>query len=508
MFFDNFRKRLLQVSLVSTLFFVDTLPVQVQQQQLPHFFPEGVNQPTVPARQWQEWVRYYNSVRQALADAHGFWPGFIQGSDTIILEKDYFGQKTKVVFDNYICEGKVTRNGCDGKIRYQSFGGQTYVTREQFKVVEDMMDDFARRAVNDVDYPFWGDLEQAAIRGAAKAEGKTEDEFRKSLDRDDPYNPGITFRDLRHIPAKIEKKDFIPYQEIHFGLTPDYPQVLGVAWLNAGIVHYTPVAMVLDYLLKNPEVLAHEFVHTNPKLQNMPLGWGLDLETLASISEMLLENDYLHLWGHHYAADFRELFQVFFGFRFDQARDEVVKRPTWMSLGNVVIDEEKFNQYSLKMNLGKKALRDALKVGTEWLYSNPLYWSAMNDKTVDDNFVLRVVMAAMYNPTLLGGEVATTKWVEPRLPRIKEMMNKAWEESSKPKGQNSQIAAEERKNARAVILFGQIRNAYGISDQEVQKFLKMNKISSLEELLAWEPAKLRRTIEDFIKKESQTRRPQ
>ena len=490
--------------LLSILIFITFSTNNNAQSALPHFFPEGVNQPASPARQWQEWLRYYNAARHALADHEASWPGFIQGSDTIVLEKEYFGQKTKVIFDNYICEGRVNRNGCDGKIRYQSFDGQMYVTREQFQVVVSMVDDFAVRAVENIDYPFWGDLEKWAVSAAAKAEGETEDDFRKYLDREDSLNPGITFRELRHIPEKIEKKDFIPYREIHFGLTPDFPEVLGVAWLNAGVIHYTPVAMIMDYILKQPEVLAHEFVHANTKLQNMPLGWGFDLEFNASIAEMLLENDHLHLWNHSYAVDFREFVQVFFGFKFDQARDEIVKRTAWMSMGHVVIDEDKFNEYSMKLNLGKQALKDALKTGTQWLYSNPLYWSAVNDKTVDDNFVFRVVMSAMYNPTLLGGEEATTRWRETHKYEIKQMIDKAWEDSGKP-SEGIQDTLENRRNIRAAIIFGEIQKTYGISDEEVQKFLRANRVSSLTDLLSWEPARLKRSIDDFLKKERKER---
>lgn len=485
------------VGLIFTFMFVFVSFDSYAQSALPHFFPEGVKQASTPARQWQEWVRYYNATRHALAASHADWPGFIQGSDTIVLQKEYFSKKTKVVFDNYICEGKVNQNVCEGKIRYQSFDGQMYITQAQFQVVERMLDDFVVRAVENVDYPFWGDLESLAVSSVAKVEGKSEDEFRKYLDREDPNNPGITFRELRHIPAKLEKKDFIPYREIHFGLTPEYAEVLGVAWLNAGVIHYTPMAMLMDYILKNPEVLAHEFVHTNPKIQNMPLGWGMDLELMASISEMLLEDDHLHLWNHGYAAEFREWVRVFFGFKFEQARDEIIQRPSWMSMGNVVINEEKFNEYSLKLNLAKQALKEGLKTGVVWLYSNPLYWSAMNDKTIDDNFVFRVVLSATYNPTLLGGADATAKWLETRKYRIKEMMDKAWDDSGKS-GNNSPM---EQQRGRSFMLLSQLKNAYGVSDEEIQKFLRANKITSLEQLLAWDPAQLKTTIENFIKQE-------
>ncbi|MBI2068519.1 MAG: hypothetical protein HYT67_00195 [Candidatus Yanofskybacteria bacterium] len=506
----NLYKKITGLILVCSLLTIGSSDLYAQTQELPHFFPEGVTSTNVPVKQWQEWRRYYNATRHALADHEAIWPGFIHGKDVIVLDRSYFGQKVKLVFDNYICEGKITSKSCDGKIRYQSFDGQYYITERQFQVVAAKVDEFVPKAVK-FNFGFWGKVESVAVAAAAKSEGKTEDEFRKVLDKNDPVNPGITFREQRHIPERLEEKDFIPYREIHFGLTPDYPQVLGVAWLNAGIIHYTPEAMIRDYLTQNtPLVLAHEFVHANKKLQSLPIGWGLDLETMASVPDMLFEDNHLDLWIHSYSTMFRELIWVFYGFRFEQAADEITKRPSWLSMGNTQYDEEKFNELSLKLNTAKKALQEAFLVVVGQHYSTPIFWTAVNDKVVDDNFVFRVMMSALYNPTLLGGEGPTMKWLEARGPRIKQMMDKAWEEAGTVPNEQMTMGNAEKDpgERRSLILFNHIRNGYEISDDDAQKFLRANKVSSLKELLTWEPARLRKAIESFIQSERATRRPQ
>ena len=170
----NLYKKITGFVLAFSLLTIGSSNLYAQAQELPHFFPEGVISTNVPVKQWQEWRRYYNATRHALADHEAFWPGFIHGKDVIVLERNYFGQKTKLVFDNYICEGKVTAKSCDGKIRYQSFDGQYYITERQFQVVVAKVDEFVPKAVK-FDFGFWGKVESAAVAAAAKSEGKSED---------------------------------------------------------------------------------------------------------------------------------------------------------------------------------------------------------------------------------------------------------------------------------------------------------------------------------------------
>lgn len=486
------------------------------QEALPHFFPEGVrkNSSKSAAEQWEEWARYANATVNNLASEQGRY--FIIGKSRFV-EKTYFGQKVKIVFDQHVCEdiGSLTDSGaCKSgeRTRYTSFGGQYFVTEKQFQELVEFTDRAVKNAI-ELDQAFWSQLEQEAVTIAAKADGKTEKEFREYLKRKDPLNPSMTFRDLRHIPPIVERKDFVPFRELHIGVTPDFPSVLGVAWLNAGIVYYTPVAMIRDYLMDTSVILAHEFVHTNKNLQGIPLAWGFDVETMASIPDMLVTNDYLDMWNHGYAAHFRELIWVYFRFDFEQAKKEVVKTSL---MGNLRIDRMKFEEYSQKLEVAKAELRAAFKKIVAEFYSTSVWWTALNEKLVDDNSVFRVMMASMYNPTLLGGEEATTRWRITNEDKIKRWANEAWTKSgndaANKNNTNAAVTAvtrEESKDRRvALLVLSQIQALYGVSDEDVSRFLKFHKVSSPEELFTWGPGKLRNAIEDFIVNERRERRGQ
>lgn len=479
-------------------------------QSLPHFFPDGVrkNSPKAAAEQWEEWARYANATVNNLGSEQS--RNFIIGKSRFV-ERTYFGQKVKIVFDQHVCEtlNSLNDNGsCKSgdRTRYTSFGGQYFITEKQFQELVEFTDQAVKNAV-ELDYAFWSQLEKDAVNIAAKADGMSEKDFREYLGRKDPLNPAMTFRDLRHIPPVVERKHFVPFRELHIGLTPEIPSVLGVAWLNTGIVYYTPVAMIRDYLMDAPVVLAHEFVHTNKNLQGIPLVWGFDAETVASVPDMLVTNDYTDLWFHGYAENFRELIWVYFRFDFTQARKEVVRFPM---VGNLRIDPVKFDEYSQKLEVAKAELRQAFKRVMAEFYSTPVWWTAMNDKLVDDNSVFRVMMASMYNPTLLGGEEATMKWLTTNQPKIERWADEAWRETgstANDSGNNSGASIEKNKEKRAALLvLSHIQSAYGISDEDVTKFLKFHKVSSAQDVFNWKPAKLKKAIEDFIAHERRERR--
>ena len=179
---------------------------------LPHFFPEGVkkNAPNAAAEQWEEWARYANATVNSLASRQG--RPFLIG-ESLSVEKNYYGQKVKIVFDQHVKDGN--------RIRYTSFGGQYYITEKQFQDLVDFTDKQIKEAI-EVDYAFWGEIERDAVAIAFKSDSrfKTEQEFRAYLNKNDPLNPSITFRELRHIPPVVERKDFVPFRELHIGLSP------------------------------------------------------------------------------------------------------------------------------------------------------------------------------------------------------------------------------------------------------------------------------------------------
>ena len=506
----NLHKKI--TGLISAFLFFVFVSGSYAQEALPHFFPEGVRKssPKAAAEQWEEWARHANATVNNLASEQG--RSFLIGKSRFV-ERTYFGQKVRVVFDQHVCENinSLTNSGtCKNgeRTRYTSFGGQYFITEKQFQELVEFTDGAIKGAV-EVDYAFWSNLERDAVAVASKADGKTEKEFREYLGRKDPLNSSMTFRDLRHIPPVVERKDFVPFRELHIGVAPEFPSVLGVAWLNTGIVYYTPVAMIRDYLMDTPVVLAHEFVHTNKNLQGMPLVWGFDAETMASVPDMLVTGDYLDMWNHSYATNFRELIWVYFRFDFDQARKEVVKTSL---MGNMRVDRAKFDEYSQKLEVAKAELRNAFKRVTAEFYSTPVWWTALNDKLVDDNSVFRVMMAAMYNPTLLGGEEATTKWALTNEYKWKRWADEAWRESGSTANDsdagNAAVTEENRERRTALLVLSHIQSHYGISDEDVSRFLRFHKVSSPEELFTWGPDKLKRAIEDFIASERRERRVQ
>lgn len=505
----NLYKKAAQVILMFLLFVVASNAYA--QEALPHFFPEGVKKssPKAAAEQWEEWARYANATVNNLASEQG--RSFLIGKSRFV-ERTYFGQKVKIVFDQHVCENidSLTNSGtCKNgeRTRYTSFGGQYFITENQFQELVEFTDRAIKGAI-EIDYAFWSNLERDAIAIASKADGKTKKEFREYLGRKDPLNPSMTFRDLRHIPPVVERKDFVPFKELHIGVAPEFPSVLGVAWFNTGIVYYTPVAMIRDYLMDSSVVLAHEFVHTNKSLQGMPLVWGFDAETMASVPDMLVAGDYLDMWNHSYATHFRELIWVYFRFDFDQAKKEIVKISL---MGNMRIDRAKFDEYSQKLEVAKAELRQAFKRVVGEFYSTSVWWTALNDKLVDDNSVFRVMMAAMYNPTLLGGEEATTKWYNTNEYKVKRWADEAWTESGSTANENNTGTAinEENKERRiAILVLSHIQSQYGISDEDVSRFLRFHKVSSPEDLFTWGPDKLKRAIENFIANERRERRVQ
>ena len=450
-------------------------------QPYPHFFPEGVINTTSPAKQWQEWARYSNATQTKLSSPDA--RPFINGSDSVAVERNYFGQNIKIIYDNHVKVGD--------RIRYTSYDGQYFITDQQFKDLDNCVDAMIKKAVED-DFVFWNNRETEAVEIAAKSVGKSVADFRRDLDKEDPLNPGITFREMRHIPPKLERKDFVPFRELHIGLTPEIPSVLGVAYLNAGIVYYTPVAMIRDYLMGYPGVLSHEFVHANKKLQGIPLVWGFDAETFASIPEMLLDDNHLDLQLHSYAESFRELIWVYFRFDFDRARKEVVK---YDLVGNSVIDETKFNEYSAKLVIAKRELLKAMARATSVFYSEPIWWTALNDKLTDDESVLRIIMSTLYNPTLLGGEEVTMKWLETNKTRIQQFANEAFTESGS--SDNNETAERIRISN---MLLSEIKSLYRISDEDIDKFLKFHKASP-KDVFSWGPDRFKEAIEKYISQE-------
>ena len=478
MFID---KKILGIALFSMLAVSEIAIAQVNPCSKVHFFPEGVIQAKTPTQQWQEWLNTLEATESQMSNTNTW--GSLVINNSITKDKVYFGQKVKVIFDGHMRVGD--------KIRYTSFNTQKYITEQEMRDLEACIDQQVNEAV-EKNYDFWKVVEPQAIKIAADIEKVSESDFRASLDKEDPFNPGIKFRDLRQIVLPIEKKDFIPSRELHIGVAPDSPTVLGLAWLNVGVIHYTPLALLSDYIKGDPNVLAHEFVHTNVKLQSMPMAWIFDAEAMASLPEMLLLTNHLDLLRHSYARDFREIIWVYFSFDFDRVRKEVVKELA----GVLVIDEAAFDKALGQLSTVKKEIYPAFQKVVSTFYANPLWWATLHRETGLDNFVFELVMASLYNPTLLGGQDKTMRFCLTNEGVIREMMDRAY---GKSRGDRTRDNENMRNERIANLFFGSVLKQYDVSDEEIEKFLKQNRVASVGELIKWEPARLKSAIEKFIR---------
>lgn len=390
---------------------------------LPHYFPEGIESVNTPVEQWEAYYRYLNATSHCFSPNENSFPRFFENS--IKIERNLYGEKLIFIFDPW-------KRNKEGKIIFADFCGQKIISEDDFNLVaEDFIDEF-KRAVEEIDEPYYRYLESLAVRAAAKKKGMTEEVLRPLLDKPVPEDPKheITYREINRIPMPVTKASFVKHikqREVHFG----FISALGEVWLNSGITYISLQARILDYMTGDkPVIMAHEAIHANSILQNFPLSEGWDVELAASIPAMLLSDDKIYLIFHSYLRDPRELIWVFFGFDFEKIHKEVV---LFNYDGNIRIDAKKFDYYAEKLEEAKaELLRFFHDEAIPEFYSDPTFWTAMGEKLQDKNAFVRIMMVTHYEPTILGGREATAKWNDSHKQEIIEMAKKAYAQSGKP----------------------------------------------------------------------------
>lgn len=399
--------------------------------ELPFYFPPGIIESSDSVKQLQEYGRYLaatfycfqGGVNKAL---------LIAGNDSVSVQTDIESTssslnvdrptKMKLVLDHFV-------RLPDGTIRVTSLCDQRIITEAQLRVaVNDLV--AVVNAAADNNYAYYEKLTVFAEEARAKKLGMKVEELRKILPLRIPgYKEPITFREAHQLPRPMRRSDFVP-RELHLGYNPPLTGILGVTWLNTGVIYYNPQARLLDYLNGKPKVMQHEMVHGNINLQHFPLSEGFDVELEASVPEALYPENQIDLFFHGYLNDLRTLTRIYFGLDFNQLRKEIAR---YDLAGNLLIDEQKMRDGSKKIDQAKAELFKFLRdTAIPEFYSDPVWWSALNDKLSNKNSVLWVMMSAYYNPTILGGEKETMQWYEAHVSEIREMAEKAYEESGKP----------------------------------------------------------------------------
>jgi hypothetical protein len=391
--------------------------------QYPFFFPKGFYQTTDPLKQREEYVRWLNSTWNCNQGNPNGMGATIPGSDSITIHTNVVSTDSvtenpahmTMIFDHYI---KLP----DGSIRYSDLCHTEILTQAQFDVVANGLQKQAVDAAQR-DHDFYVIIYEKSIEARAQKLGISKAELVKTLDEKVPgYN--VTWREVHRIPKPMHASDFVP-RELHLGFNPPLGGILGVTWLNTGVIYYNPDAWITDALNGIPKVMQHEEVHGNINLEKWPLAEAFDVELIASIPEMLYKENTTDFPSHGYAKDIRELAQIYWGFDWDEMRKQVVK---FDYAGNISYDDEKYLYYYKQIEQMKA---EYLKFFVEYTIpefeSDPVWWSAVNDIRGDNNTVFRITMADHYQICSLGGCAASSEWLETHKDEIMEIAKRAFD---------------------------------------------------------------------------------
>lgn len=395
---------------------------------LPHYFPPGIVQTQDPLQQFQEIGRCFTATDKRFQpwsgrfmiagdDSYRFKTGIVS---TCTLDRNPFD--CEIVLDHYVQQGN--------RIRVTDGLGQYFITEAQLQIVKDDMVATLNVALDSL-FADYQDLVAKVEVACAKALHMPVDELRARLEEKLMDHKDVTFRELLMLPLPIERSDLVPHT-LHLGCNPRM-RVLGVTWLNAGVVYYNPQARIMDYVMDSPGVLKHELAHNVSKLQEWPLTGAFDAELLASVNEMLLPKDKVSLFYHSYAEDLRELMLVFFGYDVQQAYDEIVISNQG---GALIVNSDKYREHFGKLEELKVELRKHINENVlPEFYGNLPYWLSLNHRVGDDSTVFRVIARAHYYPTLLGGAEATMVWVNEHKPEIMADTRAVFDEMGRDSGQ-------------------------------------------------------------------------
>jgi hypothetical protein len=383
----------------------------------PFFFPQGIQQTTDLLRQREEYMHIFQGTWACNQGGNGGLGTTLPGSDSISVVTDVVSTssvtenpaKMKIVIDH-------AYKMPDGRIRYTSLCGQYYITEDQLKVVEDTLTQIAVIAAKR-DNVFYGVVAEKATTARAAKLGIKREELVAQLDEKVPgYN--ITFRELHRLPKPSKASDFIP-RELHLGYNPPLGGILGVTWLNTGVIYYNPNAWMTDYVNTVPKIMQHEMVHGNINFEKFPMSEAFDVELMADMPIVLYSENTTDFPTHGYATDIRELAEIYYGFDWDQFRSDTVK---FDFAGNIVYDDAKYVYYYKQIDTIKAEMLTFFMDETiPEFYSDPVWWSAVNDIRGDNNSVFRMTMALHYNPTILGSAAKTMDWLESHREEIKEI---------------------------------------------------------------------------------------
>lgn len=413
------------------LFLAGVASAQSSSATLPYYFPPGVQTTTDPILQKQEYFRYINATWNCFESKAGMGASY--------PEPGSFSVQTKIVSTDSISAPHTTMRLVldnvvkmpDGRYRVTTNCNQYYITQAQLDYAVKDLEDTVQQAAQ-IDFNFYNEVYNISVKARADKLGIPEDEFIKQLDDPMPDHPDVTYREFNYLPKPVKVSDFVP-RELHLGYMPDTGDgILGETWLNTGIIYYNPEARIVDWLTGKPKVMAHEMVHGNVDFQRFPMSEGFDVELMASLPEALLPENKIDLAAHSYMSTVRELDHIYFGFDFDKMKKDV----EGMNMeGNIILNVDKYKYYAKLLDeVQAENLHFFETVTVPEFYSDPIWWSAVNNLRGDTDSVFRITMALHYNPTILGGSKKTMDWLESNKQLILDTAQSGFDAALNPNG--------------------------------------------------------------------------
>lgn len=417
-----------------------------KQQSLPHYL-QGIDSPKDPVEKILEKERVYNAVKSTYSRERA---PIINGS--IQVQKQILGKNSILTFVNYVDKG-------DHVVHYTSKGLQNLTQAEFRTVIQDHTNYIEEAALT---------LEQRFKEPSRRVRETIETNFRKAkklppdkklediLDENIPGYEGITIRDALFVPpAKLTAQDFL-MPHYYFGVLPSTMfggSILGVTYLNTGIVGIDTKARILDHINGTPIILMHEMMHNNEKLQGMPLVFYFDAELYAELAQ-IADMDYLELTSHHYLKVPRQLSHTLFSFNSDLAFENILDF-TIMPGAQL----EKTNNYQklrktidVVQNIAATLQTKSLEQFFPEFYASPHYWITVNEFHRDGAAAFKIFFYANYEPTCLKGPEATRKFMEENKHVILETSEQVLKEL---RNRNTRRSAYGFNKEPPTIIFGQ-----------------------------------------------------
>ena|SRR3989338_4215219 len=341
-------------------------------------------------------------------------------------------------------------------VHYYSAAGVTSLTVQEFECVKEDLRDWIQRGV-DGDYADHQMITKIAVESFAAQNKMTPDAVRALLSKSIPEY-GTNYADVLKIPL-LEPADFIKgVKHIYFTSMRSCN-----AWVSLQtIVAFSPCMRRWDYILGFPTVVKHELIHANAKLQGYPIGWYNNSELFAALLPFLEQPTDIETFLYHgYLEAPWEMLLIYGRFDVERVRREFYSYRVYR--GGSAVNREVIANYLSEMNKAATWLRESgLKVLGKF-YSDPHVWVAVNDMSHDDTMAYRVIMAGLYEPTLLGGHANTIRFILKHANQSKDVANAAWERVGKSRN------IMDARRQKIVDEYSRLAEGLGISKEELMR---------------------------------------